>query len=145
MTRKAHGQTDPNKPGNRPKELVEGTIVGKAIGRDKTVVPPDQVYELAAIGCDDREISRFFGVKEDTLRYNFADELTKGREYVKIRLRRAMFRNACDLNSAAVQIFLAKNILAMSDQGGTSNEDPLPWVESVDENLGEDHYDDASQ
>jgi len=133
----AHGQTDPHKPGNRPKKIVEATIEGIAVGRDKTVVPPDQVYELAAIGCTDGEIAGFFGVKEDTLRYNFAAELTKGREYVRIRLRRAMFKNACDHMNAATQIFLAKqtSILGMSDSGGATNDDALPWVESVEESV----------
>lgn len=127
----AHGVTDPNKPGPRPKELVEGTILGKAVGRDKTVVPPDQVYELATIGCNDGEIARFFGINEDTLRYNFKSELEKGREYVKIRLRKAMMHNACVNYNAAVQIFLAKNILGMSDSGQTSNDEPLPWNETL--------------
>ena len=119
-----------NKPGPKPKQLVEATIVGKPVGRDKTVVPPDQVYELASIGCDDREISKFFGVKEDTLRYNFADELTKGRATVKIRLRRAMMKNAIDNMSNSVQIFLAKNYLGMSDSPIDSEANaPLPWVD----------------
>jgi hypothetical protein len=131
--RKAHGQTDPHKPGPRPKPLVEATILGLAVGRDQTVVPPDQVYELAAIGCNDGEIARFFGVNEDTLRYNFKSELEKAREFVKIRLRRAMFKNACDNMNAAVQIFLAKNILGMSDQPlSTEANAPLPWNESED-------------
>lgn len=134
--RKAHGVTDPHKPGPREKPLVEATILGKAVGRDRTVVPPDQVYELAAIGCDDREIARFFGVKEDTLRYNFADELVKGREYVKIRLRRAMFKNACENMNASTQIFLAKNILGMSDQPISSEANaPLPWNENETSDL----------
>jgi hypothetical protein len=135
-TRKAHGQTDPSKTGPRPKQLVDTTIQGFPVGRDKTVVPPDQVYELAAIGCDDREIARFYRVKEDTLRYNFADELAKGREYVKIRLRRAMFKNACDNMNAAVQIFLAKNVLGMSDSViDSSANTPLPWNENEDQNV----------
>lgn len=126
------------KTGPKPKQLIEGTILGKAVGRDKTVVPPDQVYELAAIGCDDREISRFFGVKEDTLRYNFADELTKGRAFVKIRLRRAMFKNACDHMNAATQIFLAKNVLGMTDQAVASEANaPLPWNEKLKDDIDE--------
>lgn len=126
------------KTGPKPKQLIEGTIIGKAVGRDKTVVPPDQVYELAAIGCDDREISRFFGVKEDTLRYNFADELTKGRAYVKIRLRRAMFKNACDHMAPSVQIFLAKNLLGMTDQAVASEANaPLPWNEKLKDDIDE--------
>ena len=138
--RKAHGQTDPTKTGPRPKQMEETTIQGFPIGRDKTVVPPDQVYELSAIGCDDREIAKFFGVKEDTLRYNFADELAKGREYVKIRLRRAMFKNACDNMNAAVQIFLAKNVLGMSDSVIDSEANtPLPWNEEDEVEIGEEN------
>lgn len=129
--RKAHGQTDPNKPGPRPKELVEGTILGYPVGRDKTVVPPDQVYELSAIGCTDGEIAGFFGINEDTLRYNFKSELEKGREFVKIRLRKAMMHNATVNYNAAVQIFLAKNMLGMSDQPINSEANaPLPWNEN---------------
>jgi hypothetical protein len=120
----------PKKTGPKPKELVEGTILGLPVGRDKTVVPPEQVYELAAIGCNDGEIARFFGVNEDTLRYNFKPELEKAREFVKIRLRRAMFKNACENMNAAVQIFLSKNILGMSDQPLlTEANAPLPWTD----------------
>jgi hypothetical protein len=137
----AHGQTDPSKTGPRPKQLVETTIMGIPVGRDKTVVPPDQVYELAALGCNDGEIARFFGVNEDTLRYNFKPELEKAREYVKIRLRRAMFKNACENMNAAVQIFLAKNILGMTDQPIAAEANaPLPWIEdkeSTDESIRE--------
>jgi hypothetical protein len=137
--RVAHGQTDPSRTGPRPKQLVEGTILGLPVGRDKTVVPPDQVYELATIGCNDGEIARFFGVKEDTLRYNFAEELEKGREYVKIRLRKAMFHNATVNHSAAVQIFLAKNILGMGDQPNLGEaKQPLPWVEEDTVQIVED-------
>jgi len=124
-----------NKTGPKPKELKEGTIMGLEIGRgnSKQIVPPDQVEELASIGCTDREIAAFFKVKEDTLRRNFADNLLKGREFCKTRLRQAMFKNACSHMNAAVQIFLAKNILGMSDQQhNTEANAPLPWVESED-------------
>ena len=119
-----------NKTGPKPKELVEGTILGLPVGRDKKVVPPDQVQELAALGCTDRDIANFFGIKEDTLRYNFTDNLIKGREELKITLRRAMLNNACRNNNAAVQIFLAKNILGMSDTPvNTEDKQPLPWTD----------------
>jgi len=124
-----------SKPGPKPKEIVEGTIKGYAVGRDKKVVPPDMVQELASLGCLDREIAAFFGVKEDTLRRNFADELVKGREEMKVKLRKAMFQNACVNMNAAVQIFLAKNILGMADiPVNTEQNQPLPWVEA-DEDL----------
>jgi hypothetical protein len=120
----AHSKTGP-----KPKELVEGTIIGLPVGRDKTVVPPDQVEELAALGCTDRDIANFYGIKEDTLRYNFADYLIKGREELKISLRRSMLRTAHSGN-AAVLIFLAKNILGMTDTPvNTEDKKPLPWTD----------------
>lgn len=120
-------QTTRAKTGPKPKELVEGTITGLPVGRDRTVVPPDKVEELAALGCTDRDIANFYGIKEDTLRYNFADNLIKGREELKISLRRSMLRTAHSGN-AAVLIFLAKNILGMTDQPvNTDDKQPLPW------------------
>lgn len=125
---------EPNKTGPKPKELTEGTILGLPVGRDKKVVPPDMVQELAALGCRDVEIANFFGVSESTLRYNFSAELTKGKEELKITLRRAMLKNATVGMNAAVQIFLAKNILGMQDTPiNAESNAPLPWVESEEE------------
>lgn len=129
------------KPGPKPKELVEGTIMGLPIGRDKKVIPPDQVYELAALGCRDTEIANFFGIAESSLRYNFSAELTKGREELKITLRRAMLKNATVNMHAAVQIFLAKNILGMSDSPIDAEANaPLPWNESESSDLEIEEY-----
>lgn len=116
------------KPGPKPKELVEGTYMGLPVGRDKKIIDPEEVEKLAALGCKDTEIGNWFGIKDDTLRRNFADQLTKGREELKISLRRAMLNNACKNMNAAVQIFLAKNLLGMMDTP-VNNEDqkPLPW------------------
>lgn len=116
------------KTGPKPKELVEATYMGLPVGRNKVVVDPEEVEKLAALGCRDNEIANWFGIKDDTLRNNFSDNLIKGREDLKITLRRAMLNNACKNMNAAVQIFLAKNLLGMQDTP-TNNEDqkPLPW------------------
>ena len=116
------------KTGPKPKQLVEGTYLGKVVGRDKKIIDPEEVEKLAALGCKDTEIAVWFGVQYDTLRNNFSAELTKGHESMKISLRRAMLNNACQHNNAAVQIFLAKNLLGMSDNGMTGDDkQPLPW------------------
>lgn len=129
---------DSSKTGPKPKKLKEKVVFGLEVGRgdNKEIVPPDQVYELAAIGCTDTEIAQFFQIKQDTLRYNFASELAKGREFVKIRLRRAMFQNACDHMNPAVQIFLAKNILGMTSEPADAQANhPLPWREDVEDDI----------
>lgn len=110
------------------KQLTEGTILGYPIGRDKKIVPPDEVQKLAALGCSNRDIANFFGIEETNVSRHFAAFLTKGREELKIALRRAMLDNACRNNNAAVQIFLAKNLLGMSDTPINSEDNkPLPW------------------
>lgn len=117
------------KTGPKPKQLVEGTYQGLPVGRDKKVIDPQDVEKLAALGCTDRDIANWFGIDENTLRYNFSDNLIKGREELKISLRRSMLRTAHSGN-AAVLIFLAKNILGMTDQPlNTDDKKPLPWTD----------------
>lgn len=121
---------DPSKTGNKPKQLKAVEVYGYEVGRGlrKKIVSPEDVYKLAGIGCTDREIATWFDIKEDTLRYNFADVMSKGRQDLKAALRTAMIRNAINNNNAALQIFLAKNMLGMSDNpvNGEDNK-PLPW------------------
>mgnify|MGYP003645336999 FL=1 len=104
-------------------------VDGAVVGRDKTVVPPEEVYKLAQIGCKDKEISEWFGITDNTLRFNFSVELLKGRESMRQSLRRTMWSNAIGNNNTVMQIFLAKNFLGMSDNGVITNDEPLPWIE----------------
>jgi len=127
-----HAQAPREKTGPKPKELVEGTYMGLPVGRDKKIIDPEDVRKLAALSCTDRDIAEYLGIKEDTLRYNFADILQKGRADARITLRRAMMDNACKNMHASVQIFLAKNMLGMSDQPIDSESTaPLPWDDTV--------------
>lgn len=125
----------PKKTGPKPKTLVTVEVTGYEVGRGirKKVVFDEDVYKLAALGCNDREISIWFDINEDTLRYNFKDILAKGREDLKHNLRRAMLKNAMNGN-AAIQIFLAKNLLGMSDTPvNTEDKRPLPWNDDDEE------------
>ena len=127
-------EVNPSKTGNKPKQLVAVEVYGYEVGRGrrKRVVVPKDVYELASIGCTDREIAQWFDCDENTLRYNFSDIIQKGREDLKHTLRRAMIKNALQGN-AALQIFLAKNMLGMSDTPvSTDDKKPLPWSDDED-------------
>ena len=73
----------------------EKTVEGKIIGRNNIIIPPQEVEDLASIGCTNVDIANWFGVTEQAIRYNFSDNLIKGRESLKISLRRAMLKNAC--------------------------------------------------
>jgi hypothetical protein len=106
----------------------QGLKVGR--GHRQAIVPPDEVYRLGALGMTDTEIADWFGIDQQTLRYNFKEYLAKARIDLKQRLRRAMLTNAITNHNAAVQIFLAKNLLGYRDQP-TDSEDqqPLPWAD----------------
>ena len=126
----------------------EGTkiVKGLVIGRNKVVVPPEEVEDLAALGCTDRDIANWFGVDENTLRYSFSDYLLKGRENLKISLRRAMLKNACVNLNAAVQIFLAKNMLGMSDNGMVNDGSKvLPFTDDEDDKPTEEQLEDMRE
>jgi hypothetical protein len=106
----------------------QGLVVGR--GNKQAIVPPDEVYRLGAMGCTDKDIADWFGIDEQTLRYNFKGFLAKARIDLKQRLRRAMLTNAITNHNAAVQIFLAKNLLGYRDQPtDTDDQQPLPWAD----------------
>ena len=102
---------------------VEGVVVG----RDKKIVPPKDVERLAQMGCKDSEIAEWFGIDENTLRYNFSVELLKGKLQLSQSLRQAQIRLAMNGN-ATMLIWLGKNILGQSDNPVDSEANtPLPW------------------
>lgn len=119
----------PKTPGVKRAEQ-EFTKTGLVVGRNKTPVPRAEVLKLARLGCTLREISGFFGVTDDAISRNFRDELDSGKADQRIRLRQAMMHNACENMNPALQIFLAKNLLSMSDTGITNEDRPiLPWTD----------------
>jgi hypothetical protein len=117
--------------------MGEKVVQGVVVGRDKKVVPPKEVEDLAAMGCKDSEIALWFGVSESTLRYQFSANLIKGRENLKQTLRQAQIKLALGGN-AVMLIWLGKNILGQSDSPTTTQDrQPLPWNDS-EEDLEED-------
>lgn len=105
----------------------QGLIVGR--GAKQRVVPPDEVYKLATMGCPDKEIAEWFDIDDQTLRYNFKQYLAKARAHLKQRLRQAQLRTALDGN-ATMQIWLGKNILGQTESPQNSDDiKPLPWTD----------------
>ena len=134
---------NPSKTGNKPKQLKAVEVYGYEVGRGnrKRVVSPEDVYKLAQIGTTNTEIARWFDIEESTLRYNFSEIIQKGREDLKHNLRRAMIKNAVVNNNAALQIFLAKNLLGMSDNPTNGDDQqPLPWRESDEDDQDPEQY-----
>ena len=127
------------KPGpNGEPKWAEKTVKGIVVGRNKSIIPPDEIEHLASLGCTDREIAKYFDLSESTLRYNFSEYLVKGRHKLRTTLRQAQLRVALDGN-ATMLIWLGKNILQQNDAGTTNDEvRALPWTDELDDDTVED-------
>jgi hypothetical protein len=101
----------------------------KGAGRKKIELDTDMLIKLAELQCTHREIAYVMNCSTDTLKRNYADHIDKGYAQGKIKLRRAMFRNAVENDNAVVQIFLSKNILGYQNDPALKGEDNdiLPW------------------
>ena len=91
---------------------VEGHLVGR--GENQTVVPPEDILKLAKLGCSIEEMSDWFGVPSNTIKYNFSDIIAKGRSETKQALRRAQIALALKGN-ATMLIWLGKNMLGQQE------------------------------
>ena len=132
------GQTLPAKWGTK-------VVEGKMIGRDNVIVPPEEVEDLAQIGCNNIEIARWFGVDENTLARHFEIELTKGRENLKQKLRRAQLKAALTGN-VVMLIWLGKNLLGQSDNGmKTDASTVLPFTDELEDTVTDDFKDELKQ
>ena len=111
----------------------EKTVTGRVIGRKKTVIPEEQVMELARLHCTNKEIADFFEVPQTTLTDNFRDILTKGRLETKQRLRSAQLKLALN-GDRTLLIWLGKNILGQSESPiNTDSAQVLPWNTNTEE------------
>jgi len=115
----------------------EKTVRGRVIGRDKIVVPEEQVLELAKLHSTNQEMADFFGVKLQTFVDNFRDIITKGRLITKQRLRKAQLDLALK-GDRTMLIWLGRNMLGQSDNPINSDSTKvLPWLDELDDSSQE--------
>ena len=97
----------------------------KSVGRPKKFdLDVAQVEQLASFGCTNTEIASFFNCSDTTLTRNYGENLIKGRDAGKIRLRQYQWKAAKNGN-VAMLIWLGKQLLGQSDkQEITHNELP---------------------
>jgi len=111
----------------------EKTVVGRVIGRSKTVIPEEQVSELAKLHCTNQEMADFFDVPLQTFVDNFRDIITKGRLETKQRLRAAQLKLALN-GDRTMLIWLGRNILSQSDNPiNKDSTQVLPWLDEATE------------
>ena len=120
---------------------VHGHIVGR--GENQTVVSPEDIYKLAKLGCTIEEMSDWFGVPANTIKYNFSDMILKGRAETKQALRRAQIALALKGN-ATMLIWLGKNILNQQETPTHNNKEILPFTDDEIDDLKQDLEDELN-
>ena len=126
---------DKKRRGPKPKTLKTATYSGIEVGRgeNRQVIDPEEVYKLARLGCNYEEMSDWFQIPANTLKYNFSDIIAKGRSELKQSLRRAQLQAAMNLQPTLL-VWLGKNLLGQSDSPNVESADEkiLPWCSDTD-------------
>jgi IS30 family transposase len=87
------------------------------MARPKKVIDMQEVEKLASEGCTVTEIAAYFSVHQSTLyrRKKFKEYYDRGLEKCKLSVRRALYKKGVVNGDTKALIFLAKNMLGMSD------------------------------
>lgn len=112
------------------KFLQKGVIT---MARPRKKIDMQEVEKLASEGCTVAEIAAHFGVHQSTLyrRKKFKETYERGLEKCKMSVRRALYKKGVESGDTKALIFLAKNMLGMSDnpqQQDTSQEQVIRVV-----------------
>ena len=111
---------------------VRGVVVGR--GDTKQIIPVEEVRKLAALHCSYLDMSRYFGVNENTFRDHFRGEVERAREKIKHRLLESMIENAITRMHPTMQIWLSRNWLGMGENiENTKTDNVLPWITEEDD------------
>ena len=111
----------------------EKTVTGRVIGRNKTVIPEEQVAMLSQYHCTNKEMADFFDVPLQTFVDNFRDIITKNRIITKQRLRKAQLDLALNKHDRVMLIWLGKQMLGQSENPVSDvSTQILPWLDSED-------------
>jgi hypothetical protein len=107
----------------------EKTVVGRVVGRNKVVIPEDQVAQLSEYHCTNKEMADFFDVPLQTFMDNFRDIITKHRIITKQRLRKKQIEVALS-GDKTMLIWLGKQMLGQSENPiSDESSQVLPWLE----------------
>ena len=107
----------------------EKTVVGRVVGRNKTVIPEDQVAQLSQYHCTNKEMADFFDVPLQTFMDNFRDIIVKNRLITKQRLRKKQIEVAMN-GDKTMLIWLGRNMLGQSENPvSDESSQVLPWLE----------------
>lgn len=91
------------------------------MGRPKANIDPAVVEAMAYLGSSNREIARYFGCDEKTIRSRFPAEIAKGDARGCYKLRQLQDKLA-EGGNCSMLIFLGKQRLGQSDKLETKND-----------------------
>jgi len=91
------------------------------------------VQDLASIGCKVNEIARLLDVSEDTLHRRFALEMAKGKENLKMSLRRWQLE-AAKKGNVAMLIWLGKQYLEQKESVAIDPESGIKLIMNYERN-----------
>jgi len=107
----------------------EKTVTGRVIGRNKVVIPEEEVAQLSQYHCTNKEMADFYGVPLQTFMDNFRDIIDKNRIITKQRLRKAQLDLALK-GDRVMLIWLGKQMLGQAENPISSdNNQVLPWLD----------------
>lgn len=107
--------------------MSDETVKNKG-GRPRLELDSAMITRLAELQCTYKEIAYVMGCSHDTIERHYKEDVELGKVQGKIKLRRAMFRNACENDNATMQVWLSKNILGYTDQPQSDDSSMiLPW------------------
>ena len=105
-----------------------GLVMGR--GANQRVIDPDEVYKLASYGCTMEEMSDFFQIDRETLKYNFWNYIKQGQASTRVRLRKSQLDVAYSGNPTML-IWLGKQMLGQTDTPQSTDADRvLPWTQA---------------
>ena len=78
-------------------------------------IDKEQVEQLASFGCSNTEIASFFGCSKDLISKSYSTNIAKGKDKVKIILRKYQWTAAKNGN-VAMLIWLGKQYLGQADK-----------------------------
>ena len=99
-------------------------------GRPKADIDPKKVFELAKIGCTGEEIATVLGYSRKTILMRFRAELDRGRDDMRMSLRRWQYTKARE-GSVPMLIWLGKQYLDQRDKADTTVREEVVTIQEI--------------
>jgi hypothetical protein len=97
------------------------------VARPKKAISSEQVYKLAQLGATHCEIAGFFDCERSTISKRFSQEIAKGHNEQRIKLRRLQMQ-AAERGNITMLIWLGKTLLDQSENSNDQKDVPTTFI-----------------